>query len=114
MKQILLVGGLVLGLTLSARAATYYVSTTGSDSNAGTEGAPFATVKKGLDAAKPGDEVRLGAGNFNEIVTTVRDGLAGQPIVLNGQNGATIQRLIIARPYHTVKNLTVSGYTNKF
>ena len=31
-----------------ASAATYYVGTTGSDSNAGTQSAPFAISPKGL------------------------------------------------------------------
>ena len=41
-------------------AADYYIdNTTGADSNAGTQTAPFATLKKALSTAGPGDTVHL-------------------------------------------------------
>jgi hypothetical protein len=50
----------------SARAAnTYYVAPTGgSDSNAGTEAAPFATVGKAQSVASAGDTVLIRGGRF--------------------------------------------------
>jgi pectate lyase-like protein len=47
-----------------AHAADYYVAPTGSDSNAGTMAAPFATLQKGHDAASAGDTVWLRAGTY--------------------------------------------------
>jgi parallel beta-helix repeat protein len=51
---------------LGAQAAsTYYVAPTGgSDSNPGTEAAPFATVGKAQSAAAPGDTVLIRGGRF--------------------------------------------------
>src|SRR6478609_2652198 len=47
-----------------ARAADYYVAPSGSDSNAGTLAAPFATLQKGHDAASAGDTVWLRGGKY--------------------------------------------------
>ena len=58
---------LLIGLApLSVKAAnTYYVAPTGSDSNAGTMTAPFATLQKANDAAAAGDTILLRAGTYN-------------------------------------------------
>ncbi|HET7544936.1 MAG TPA: right-handed parallel beta-helix repeat-containing protein [Polyangiaceae bacterium] len=47
-----------------AQAAEYYVSPTGSDSNAGSLAAPFATLQKGNDVAQAGDTVWLRGGTY--------------------------------------------------
>src|SRR3954466_5714611 len=47
-----------------AQAAEYYVSPTGSDSNAGSLAAPFATLQKGNDVAVAGDTVWLRGGTY--------------------------------------------------
>lgn len=47
-----------------AHAADYYVAPTGSDSNAGSMAAPFASLQKGHDAASAGDTVWLRAGTY--------------------------------------------------
>ncbi|HEY4394930.1 MAG TPA: right-handed parallel beta-helix repeat-containing protein, partial [Polyangia bacterium] len=58
---------LLIGLApLSAKAAnTYYVAPTGSDSNAGTMAAPFATLQKANDTAAGGDTIYLRGGTYN-------------------------------------------------
>ena len=48
----------------SAEATDYYVATTGSDSNAGTMAAPFATLQKGVNVAVAGDTVFIRAGTY--------------------------------------------------
>ncbi|MGH2795971.1 MAG: right-handed parallel beta-helix repeat-containing protein, partial [Actinomycetota bacterium] len=66
-----------------ARAAnTYYVSTTGTDSNPGSFVQPFRTVTKGLRALFPGDTLFVRGGTYVERVTSVifRAGTAGDPI----------------------------------
>jgi MYXO-CTERM domain-containing protein len=58
---------LFLGATApdSAQANTYYVAPTGgSDTNAGTEAAPFATVGKAQTTASAGDTVLIRGGTF--------------------------------------------------
>ena len=50
-----------LWLPAAASAATYHVATTGSDDNAGTAAAPFATLAKAVGVAADGDTIRLSA-----------------------------------------------------
>src|SRR3954462_343211 len=55
---------IVLSTAVHAGAAEYYVSPTGSDSNAGSLAAPFATLQKGNDVATAGDTVWLRGGTY--------------------------------------------------
>lgn len=63
--------------------STYYVSTSGSDSNAGTEAAPFRTIQKAASVVSAGDTVIVAAGTYtgnnlcsgdNAIVCLTRGG----------------------------------------
>ncbi len=81
---------LASALTTAGRAATYCVAPTGSDTNAGTRAAPFATPQKGLEAAGPGDTVLVAPGVYRGRVTFPRSGEPGRPIVLEGQPGAVL------------------------
>lgn len=69
------VGLLGLFVTTSAFATDYYVSPTGSDLNAGTLAAPFATIQKGADTAVAGDTVWLRGGTYT--ITTPSSSGAG-------------------------------------
>jgi hypothetical protein len=58
---------LLLLLSSLAQAATYYVATTGSDANPGTQAQPFRTIAKGIAiAAANGDTILLADGTYNE------------------------------------------------
>ena len=58
-------------LSPSANATTYYVATTGSDSNPGAQAKPFQTIGKAVTISATGDTVLVtngiytGAGNYN-------------------------------------------------
>jgi len=71
-------------LFAATHAATYYVDPKGADTNLGTVASPFATPQQGLDAAHPGDTVRLLPGVYHGRVVFPRSGEAGKPIVLEG------------------------------
>jgi len=71
-------------------AETLYVDTAGSDANAGTADAPFATPQKGVDVAEPGDTVVVHAGVYRGRVVFPRSGEPDRPIVLQGQEGAVL------------------------
>ena len=78
-----------------AMAATYYVSTAGSDSNPGTQTAPFRHLTKGAaTATQPGDTVIVMDGTYdnegvvepNFVVTLYYSGTPGNPITFKAQN----------------------------
>lgn len=56
----------------AAQAATYYVASNGSDSNPGTLGQPFRTMKKGISVLKPGDTTYVRTGTYAESFDTNR------------------------------------------
>ena len=78
-----------------AMAATYYVATTGSDSNAGSQAAPFRHLTKAAAAAtQAGDTVIVMDGTYdnegvvapNFVVTLYYSGTSGNPITFKAQN----------------------------
>jgi len=60
----------------SRSGTTYYVSTSGSDSNAGTSSAPWRHINYAASKAQPGDTVQVAAGTYNELVTIPNSGNA--------------------------------------
>ncbi len=54
-------------------AATYYVATTGSDSNAGTLAAPFKSITKAQSVASSGDTVSIRGGTYSSFTVAGSD-----------------------------------------
>lgn len=72
-------------------AADYYVAVTGNDTNSGASDKPFLTIKRGADAAQPGDTVIVGPGRYNEEVGVPRSGAPGKPITFrSSEKGKSI------------------------
>jgi hypothetical protein len=95
------------------RAATYYVATNGNNLNPGTQSQPFLTVQKGVDVAHAGDTVLVGPGTYAENVRTADNaGTSGAPIVINGQNVATVGSFSWENPYIQVINFNIKGGVN--
>jgi hypothetical protein len=68
-------------LTNLAFATNYYVSTSGSDSNAGTSaGAAWATINHANSVVVPGDVVNVAAGSYHQNISTTTSGTLGSPI----------------------------------
>jgi hypothetical protein len=72
-RQLVIVLGVVL-FPLTARAATFYVSPTGSDAAAGTMAAPFASWAQAQTAASPGDTVFFRGGTYRYTTSTATCG----------------------------------------
>jgi hypothetical protein len=86
---------IAFGLLLSqpAVAATYYVATTGSDSNAGSNAAPFLTVQKGLSVLAAGDTLTLRDGTYSgssNALTNVPNGAASAWITIAAENDGKV------------------------
>src|SRR5215831_14508256 len=81
----------VLGLSLvGAQAATYYVATTGSDSNPGTQAAPFKTITYAYSKASAGTTIIVAPGTYTDYQSgwglhLGKSGTASSPIVLQSQ-----------------------------
>ncbi|OXM17551.1 DUF5123 domain-containing protein [Paenibacillus herberti] len=68
-------------------AASYYVSTSGSDSNAGTStGSAFKTLQKAANTAGPGDTVYVLAGTYNQKLKITNSGTSSAPITFRNYN----------------------------
>lgn len=76
------IGAAILGLANRVLAAEYYVAPSGSDSNAGTQAQPFASLQKAANTAVAGDTVWIRGGTYN-IVTPATSG-AGINITKSG------------------------------
>jgi hypothetical protein len=92
--MVLLAGTLAV-LAPCASASTYWVSTSGSDSNPGSQSAPFRHVSKGAAAAaNPGDTVMVMDGTYdnegvtygNFVVTLQHSGSSSNPITFQAQH----------------------------
>jgi hypothetical protein len=80
------------GFVGEARAATYYVATTGSDGNPGTIGQPFATMLKGVSVLGPGDTLYMREGTYDEQSNQIQmpSGTASQPITWVAYSGERV------------------------
>ncbi len=67
-----------------------YVSTTGSDSNPGSQAKPFLTLQHAADAARPGDTINVRGGIYCEKLAVATSGDAAKgPITFRSQPGET-------------------------
>lgn len=71
-------------------AATYYVATTGGDTNPGTLTQPWKTVQKAANTLVAGDTAYLRGGTYNEYnIRFANSGTSGNPITIKGYPGET-------------------------
>jgi hypothetical protein len=76
-----------LGALGSVALNTFYVSTSGSDSNLGTVNQPLRTITHAANLAAPGDTVVVRGGTYNQAVTISTNGTSGAPITFQPYNG---------------------------
>jgi hypothetical protein len=95
-KFILTIPLLCLLAVPAATATTYYIATSGSDVNPGTQAQPFRTIGKGIVTATSGDTILVGVGTFAEhIVWTdkslnVQGAGAGQSVIDGLSSGSCL------------------------
>ena len=111
-RMCLLTVSLSLIFSIACPAATYHVSTSGSDVHPGTETQPFLTVQKGIDVAQAGDLVLIAPGWYDEVVATKRSGTADAPIVLRGASGSDVMAFTVAHSRLTFEHLSIRGRIN--
>ena len=86
------------GLTITIRTnQTYWVATTGSDFNPGTQASPFLTIGKASAVSLPGDTININDGYYPEVVIVKggrgSDGSNG-PEQTAGTNGSDITKFV--------------------
>jgi hypothetical protein len=88
--SLMLAVALTLTPGLFAQAgSTYYVSTTGSDSNPGTIGAPWLTIQHAANTVTAGATVYVFGGVYGEAVNFPASGTASAPITFESYPGQT-------------------------
>ncbi len=96
------------GIAHGSGGQTYYVATTGQDSNPGTESAPFRTIQQAANVAQPGDTVLVHQGVYRETVTPAHSGTATAPILYRpyGNEHVVISGAdVVSGPWAHVNNL---------
>src|SRR5262249_41516366 len=73
--------------TASAMAVDFYVSTTGSDSNPGTQASPFLTLWKAASVAAPGTTVHVAPGTYSSSRYCKTPDVVGQVAVCMTTSG---------------------------
>ena len=70
-----------------SQGAAFYVSTSGSDSNPGTEASPWGTVQKALDTLQAGQIAYVRAGTYSQNLLLRRGGTATAPFTVRNYPG---------------------------
>ena len=86
----MLLAASALAGTRGADARGLFVSTTGSDSNAGTFAKPWRKVATALGRLRAGDTLYVRAGKYFEAPTATVSGTAAAPIVVRAYPGETV------------------------
>jgi len=85
----------VLSMQLAASGTTYYVATTGSDTDPGTASQPWRSIQHAVDWAYPGDTVIVRDGTYSGAQIGF-SGLPGIPITLKAENRGKVKLNAIA------------------
>ena len=93
-----------------SRAAgnTYYVATSGSDSNPGSTDRPWRTIQKAATVMVAGDTCLVQAGNYAERVLVARSGSFGAPITYRAEGTVTMRGFTVLANYVTVAGFDIS------
>jgi hypothetical protein len=70
-------------------ATTFFVSTTGNNTNSGTLAEPFRTITLGISRMVAGDILYVRAGVYNEVVSISKNGTEANPIIISGYYDGT-------------------------
>src|SRR5262245_35565739 len=83
----------VVGGTQASHAGTFYVATDGDDTNAGTEGSPFQTIRRGAQALRAGDTLIVQGGTYSEgsdHIVIPSGASSSQPVTVQAASGETV------------------------
>lgn len=81
----------MLGISFYTHATTYYLSTSGSNSNSGTSSSSaFKTLEYAVTKLSAGDALTIASGTYNESSTIIiqSNGSSSKPITINGNSSS--------------------------
>jgi len=81
----------IIVFTATATGTPYYVSTTGSDNNPGTQTQPWKTIQKAANTVTQGDTINIRAGTYHEKITlTNKQGTSNSWITFQAYNNEAV------------------------
>lgn len=89
--------------------ASFYVSTSGNDSNPGTEAKPWRTIQKAANTVTAGSIVLVQAGNYAERVTLNRSGSVAAPITFAAQGTVVMRGFTVTANYVTIRGFEITN-----
>ena len=115
MKKITI--GLFIMISVVVNAATYYVSTTGNDSQSGTINAPWKTWQKGFSSLVAGDILYIRGGRYLPTVATpmsIWSGTSYAGAAVSGKSGTASKPITVSaypgeHPILDVINIVTTG-----
>ena len=124
LAAVLLAASFGAPLPAAGSGPSYYVSTSGSDGNAGTMSAPWRSIQKAADTVPAGATVYLRGGTYGPFIMR-RSGTLSAPItfteysgetaVVDGKKATQYTIKIVGAQNIRVKNLTLrGGYANSY
>lgn len=78
------------GMEARLLLSTWYVATSGADSNPGSLRQPFQTIQQAANVAQPGDTVMIRGGTYRETVVPSQSGADGAPITFEPYRGEKV------------------------
>jgi len=103
---------LLIAVAQPVFGTTYYIGSSGNDSNAGTQLQPWLTLSKALNTATAGDTVNVGSGTYPGSATTVSSGYSGKPITIKGppdMSAIITGRLTIKHSHYVITGFHFNG-----
>jgi parallel beta-helix repeat protein/VCBS repeat-containing protein len=110
-KTSLLLLVLLAGIFIAAQAfagSTFYVATTGSDSNPGTQALPWKTIQKAANTMTAGDTVTVESGDYSsQRVTITNSGASGNSITYQAHGSVTMKGFSLSANYINIRGFTI-------
>src|SRR5947208_7282919 len=96
---------------------TYYVSTSGNDSHAGTSTSPWRTIQKAANTLKAGQTAVVNAGTYNERVRIKTSGSPSSIITFQAQGRVVIRGFNVQTSYNKIDGFEMvasgSGWSDR-
>ena len=111
-NKILIALALSLGILLVPRtvfASTYYVSTTGSDTNPGTQTSPWKTIQKAANSMPSGSTATVLAGNYLQEIT-----VSGLNLTFVAQGAVVTKAWDISGNSNTINGFTITDSSSNW